>query len=42
MKVLPPFDVALDDILEKAAGFNVERVKQEDIAATGGAVESRD
>jgi len=36
MKVMPPFDVALDDILKKAAGFNVERVKQEDIAATGG------
>ena len=40
MKTMPPFDEALDDILKKAAGFNVERVKQEDIAATGGAVES--
>jgi ParB family transcriptional regulator, chromosome partitioning protein len=37
MKVMPPFDVALDDILGKAARFNVEKVKQEDIAATGGA-----
>src|SRR6185436_18325613 len=36
MKVMPPFDVALDDILKKAMNFNVERVKQEDIAATGG------
>jgi ParB family chromosome partitioning protein len=36
MKTMPPFDVALDDILKKAAGFNVDRVKQEDIAATGG------
>jgi ParB family chromosome partitioning protein len=36
MKVMPPFDAALDDILKKAMNFNVERVKQEDIAATGG------
>jgi ParB family chromosome partitioning protein len=36
MKTMPPFDVALDDILKKAANFNVDRVKQEDIAATGG------
>ena len=36
MKTMPPFDEALDDILKKAMNFNVERVKQEDIAATGG------
>jgi hypothetical protein len=40
MKVMPPFDEALDDILKRAGKFNVENVKQEDIAATGGAVES--
>ena len=40
MKVMPPFDEALDDINKKAANFNVERVKQEDIAATGGAPDS--
>jgi len=37
MKVMPPFDEALDDILKRALKFNVENVKQEDIAATGGA-----
>ena len=36
MKVMPPFDEALDDILKRAAKFNVESVKQEDIAATAG------
>lgn len=40
MKTMPPFDEALDDILKKANNFNVERVKQEDIAATGGAPDS--
>jgi ParB family chromosome partitioning protein len=37
MKTVPPFDEALDDINKRAAKFNVENVKQEDIAATGGA-----
>lgn len=37
MKTLPPFDEALDDILKRAGKFNVENVKQEDIASTGGA-----
>src|SRR5436190_19901962 len=37
MKTVPPFDEALDDILKRAAKFNVENVKQEDIVATGGA-----
>jgi ParB family chromosome partitioning protein len=36
MKTMPDFDTALDDILKRAAGFSVEKVKQEDIAATGG------
>ena len=38
MKVMPPFDEALDDILKRASKFNVGNVKQEDIAATGGAL----
>jgi ParB family chromosome partitioning protein len=37
MKTVPPFDEALDDILKRAAKFNADNVKQEDIAATGGA-----
>jgi ParB family chromosome partitioning protein len=37
MKTVPPFDEALDDILKRAMKFNVENVKQEDIAASGGA-----
>ncbi|HZE98869.1 MAG TPA: ParB N-terminal domain-containing protein [Planctomycetota bacterium] len=36
MKVLPPFDEALDDIIKRADRFNVGNVKQEDIAATAG------
>jgi len=36
MKEMPPFDAALDDILKRAAGFKIENVKQDDIAATGG------
>jgi ParB family chromosome partitioning protein len=36
MKVLPPFDEALDDITKRADRFKVENVKQEDIAATAG------
>src|SRR5262249_56532351 len=34
MKELPPFDEALDMIVKRAAKFNVEKVKQEDIAAS--------
>jgi hypothetical protein len=34
MKTMPPFDDALDDILKRATKFNIERVKQEDIAAS--------
>jgi ParB family chromosome partitioning protein len=34
MKTMPPFDNALDDILKRATKFNIERVKQEDIAAS--------
>ena len=40
MKVMPPFDEALDDILKRAAKFNIENVKQEDIAATAGVADS--
>jgi ParB family chromosome partitioning protein len=36
MKVLPPFDEALDDIQKRADRFKVDDVKQEDIAATAG------
>ena len=36
MKVMPPFDEALDDISKRAAKFNVEGVKDSDIAATAG------
>ncbi len=36
MKVLPPFDEALDDIQKRADRFKVDNVKQEDIAATAG------
>jgi ParB family chromosome partitioning protein len=36
MKVMPPFDEALDDISKRAAKFNVENVKDSDIAATAG------
>lgn len=39
MKTVPPFDDALDDILKRAQRFNVERIKQEDIVRTGGALE---
>jgi len=42
MKTVPPFDEALDDILKRAGKFNVGNVKQEDIAATGGSLESSD
>ena len=34
MKTVPPFDEALDDIQKRADRFNVEKVKQEDIAAS--------
>jgi ParB family chromosome partitioning protein len=40
MKTMPPFDEALDDILKRAAKFNVENVKQEDIAATAGVADA--
>jgi ParB family chromosome partitioning protein len=40
MKTMPPFDEALDDITRRAQKFNVENVKDSDIAATGGALES--
>ena len=40
MKVVPPFDEALDDLLKRAARFNAGGVKQEDIAATAGPAES--
>lgn len=36
MKVMPPFDEALDEIGRRAAKFNVEGVKDSDIAATAG------
>jgi ParB family chromosome partitioning protein len=36
MKVMPPFDEALDDISKRAAKFNTENVKDSDIAATAG------
>jgi ParB family chromosome partitioning protein len=36
MKVMPPFDVAVDDIQKRADRFKVDNVKQEDIAATAG------
>jgi ParB family chromosome partitioning protein len=40
MKVMPPFDEALDDITKRAQKFNVENVKDSDIAATAGPAES--
>ncbi|HXX92977.1 MAG TPA: ParB N-terminal domain-containing protein [Planctomycetota bacterium] len=36
MKVMPPFDEALDDITKRAMKFNAENVKDSDIAATAG------
>lgn len=36
MKVMPPFDDGLDDILKRAERFNVEKVKDADIAASAG------
>jgi ParB family transcriptional regulator, chromosome partitioning protein len=36
MKVMPPFDEALDDITKRASKFNLENVKATDIAATAG------
>jgi ParB family chromosome partitioning protein len=36
MKEMPSFDDALDDILKRAAKFSVDKVKQEDIVASGG------
>jgi ParB family chromosome partitioning protein len=40
MKTLPPFDEALDDILERAARFDTERVRQEDLASAAGPPEA--
>jgi ParB family chromosome partitioning protein len=37
MKTMPPFDEALDDILKRAERFNVEKVRQEDVASAAGA-----
>jgi ParB family chromosome partitioning protein len=39
MKTVPPFDEALDDITKRTEKFSAERVKAEDVAATGGAPE---
>ena len=36
MKTMPPFDEGVDDIIAKAERFNVEKVKETDIAATAG------
>jgi ParB family chromosome partitioning protein len=36
MKTPPPFDEALDDILKRAARFNVEGVKESDVASAAG------
>ena len=36
MKVMPPFDEGMDDILKKAERFNVEKVKDSDISASAG------
>jgi hypothetical protein len=35
-KQIPPFDEGMADILRRAERFDAARVKQEDIAATGG------
>jgi ParB family chromosome partitioning protein len=40
MKVMPPFDEALDDITKRAQKFSVENVKDSDIAATAGPAEA--
>jgi len=40
MKVMPPFDEALDDITKRAGKFNVENVKDSDIVATAGPAEA--
>jgi hypothetical protein len=40
MKTVPPFDPALDDILKKAAKFNIENVKESDLASAAGAPDS--
>ncbi len=36
MKAMPPFDEALDDILKRAARFDSEKVRQEDLSAAAG------
>jgi ParB family chromosome partitioning protein len=40
MKTLPPFDEALDDIVKRAARFNVANVKESDLASAAGAPDS--
>jgi ParB family transcriptional regulator, chromosome partitioning protein len=39
MKTMPPFDEALETIRTKAENMKIERVKAEDLAATGGPVD---
>lgn len=39
MKTMPPFDEALETIRAKAENMKIERVKAEDLAATGGPVD---
>ena len=36
MKIMPEFDDALDDIQKRADRFNLDKVRQEDIAASAG------
>jgi ParB family chromosome partitioning protein len=40
MKTVPPFDEALDDIVQRAARFNAGNVKQEDVASAAGPVDA--
>jgi ParB family chromosome partitioning protein len=40
MKTMPPFDEGIDDILKRAERFNVEKVKESDIAASAGPAET--
>ena len=42
MKTMPPFDEALETIRAKAEKMSIERVKAEDLAATGGPVDEAD
>ena len=36
MNTMPPFDDALADILKRAARFNVDKLRQQDIVASAG------